>query len=329
MWLLRGGTSVLAHSRRASFSGSCIPRAVSGALRDLLNPLQEIKSFKMAAAGEQRWNSDSAALREEISKAKHIVFMTGAGASAESGVPTFRGAGGFWRKWQAQQLATPEAFQDNPSLVWEFYHYRREVMITKHPNKGHIAIADFEKRLSKQGRRVVVITQNIDELHRQAGSTNVIEMHGSLFKTRCLKCQHVEENRNSPIVPALANRGEPDVDADSSRIPKDQLPRCSQPGCDSMVRPHVVWFGESLDMDNLSAIEKELKTCDLFMVVGTSSVVYPAAMYAPMMAQKDVTVAEFNLEETPSTCISKYHFHGPSGSFLPEILARHPSEPAE
>eukprot|EP00057_Strongylocentrotus_purpuratus_P001198 XP_001196343.2 PREDICTED: NAD-dependent protein deacylase sirtuin-5, mitochondrial [Strongylocentrotus purpuratus] len=155
-----------------------IPRAISGAFRALLNPaVSQRNNFKMATESDQRWNSDVAALREEISKAKHIVFMTGAGASAESGVPTFRGAGGFWRKWQAQQLATPEAFESNPSLVWEFYHYRREVMITKHPNKGHIAIADFEKRLSNQERRVSVITQNIDELHRQAGSANVIEMH--------------------------------------------------------------------------------------------------------------------------------------------------------
>ncbi|XP_072177563.1 NAD-dependent protein deacylase sirtuin-5A, mitochondrial-like [Diadema setosum] len=287
-----------------------------------------ISRLAMAEIG-QRWNSDLAALREEFAGAKHIVFVTGAGASAESGVPTFRGAGGYWRKWQAQSLATPESFEENPSLVWEFYHYRREVMLTKQPNKGHIAIAECEQRLAKQGRRVVVITQNIDELHQRAGSKNVIEMHGTLFKTRCLKCHHIKEDRNSPIVPALAGRGEPDVNAESSRIPDDQLPRCSQPGCDSMVRPHVVWFGEALNGNDLDAIEKELDSCDLMIVVGTSAVVYPAAMYAPMMAFKGVTVAEFNLEETPNTGISKYHFHGPSGDFLPQCLARHPSEPAE
>ncbi|POI24945.1 hypothetical protein CIB84_011304, partial [Bambusicola thoracicus] len=115
--------------------------------------------------------------REVFAKAKHIAIITGAGVSAESGVPTFRGAGGFWRKWQAQELATPGAFARNPSRVWEFYHYRREVMLSKHPNAAHIAIAECEKRLRKQGRSVVVITQNIDELHRKAGTKHLLEIH--------------------------------------------------------------------------------------------------------------------------------------------------------
>ena len=126
-------------------------------------------------------SSDMNAFREVFAKAKNIVVLSGAGISAESGVPTFRGAGGFWRKYQAQQLATPESFEVNSSLVWEFYSYRREVMQSKHPNPAHKAIAQLEKRLKPQGRSVVVVTQNIDELHKRAGSENVIELHGNVI----------------------------------------------------------------------------------------------------------------------------------------------------
>ena len=138
----------------------------------------------MASTGP---SSDMNAFREVFAKAKNIVVLSGAGISAESGVPTFRGAGGFWRKYQAQQLATPESFEANPSLVWEFYSYRREVMQSKHPNLAHKAIAELEKRLKPQGRSVVVITQNIDELHKRAGSENVIELHGKVVKYPYMK----------------------------------------------------------------------------------------------------------------------------------------------
>ena len=124
-------------------------------------------------------SSDMNAFRELFAKAKRIVILTGAGISAESGVPTFRGAGGFWRVYQAQDLATPMSFQRNPSLVWEFYSYRREVMSSKQPNAGHLAIAECEKRLKGQGRSVTVITQNIDELHKRAGSERILELHGT------------------------------------------------------------------------------------------------------------------------------------------------------
>ncbi|XP_038596690.1 NAD-dependent protein deacylase sirtuin-5, mitochondrial-like [Tachyglossus aculeatus] len=154
-----------------------------------------------------RPSSSMADFREAFAKAKHVAIITGAGVSAVSGVPTFRGAGGFWRKWQAQDLATPLAFAKNASRVWEFYHYRREVMLSKHPNPAHLAIAECEAWLGKQGRRVVVITQNIDELHRRAGTENLLEIHGSLFKTRCTSCGNVAENYKSPICPALAGKG--------------------------------------------------------------------------------------------------------------------------
>ncbi|XP_041791450.1 NAD-dependent protein deacylase sirtuin-5, mitochondrial [Chelmon rostratus] len=273
-----------------------------------------------------RPSSDLAAFRKIFSNAKNIAIITGAGVSAESGVPTFRGAGGYWRKWEAQQLATPEAFSRNPSRVWEFYHYRREVMLTKNPNPAHLAIAECEERLSKQGREVTVITQNIDELHRRAGSKAILEIHGSLFKTRCMSCGHEAANYKSPICAALEGKGAPDPDTDEAQIPVQQLPRCEQTGCHGLLRPAVVWFGETLDSDILTRAEKVLDSCDLCLVVGTSSVVYPAAMFAPQVAARGVPVAEFNMENTPATMRFKFHFHGPCGTTLPPALAPHETE---
>uniref|UniRef100_A0A8C7BS18 NAD-dependent protein deacylase sirtuin-5, mitochondrial n=1 Tax=Neovison vison TaxID=452646 RepID=A0A8C7BS18_NEOVI len=257
-----------------------------------------------------RPSSNMADFRKLFAKAKHIVILSGAGVSAESGVPTFRGAGGYWRRWQAQDLATPQAFARNPSLVWEFYHYRREVMLSKEPNPGHLAIAECEARLHEQGRRVMVITQNIDELHRRAGTKNLLEIHGSLFKTRCTSCGIVAENYKSPICAALSGKG------------------CEEAGCGGLLRPHVVWFGENLDPAILEEVDRELTLCDLCLVVGTSSVVYPAAMFAPQVSARGVPVAEFNMETTPATNRFRFHFQGPCGTTLPEALAPHETENA-
>ncbi|XP_055451120.1 NAD-dependent protein deacylase sirtuin-5, mitochondrial isoform X3 [Psammomys obesus] len=244
-----------------------------------------------------RPSSNMADFRKCFANAKHIAIISGAGVSAESGVPTFRGAGGYWRKWQAQDLATPQAFARNPSQVWEFYHYRREVMQSKEPNPGHLAIAQCEARLRDQGRRVVVITQNIDELHRKAGTKNLLEIHvtserhprviwvtlatlsplqvmksgkvfglGTLFKTRCTSCGAVAENYKSPICPALAGKGAPEPETQDARIPVDKLPRCEEAGCGGLLRPHVVWFGENLDPAVLDKVDKELALCDLCLV---------------------------------------------------------------
>lgn len=273
-----------------------------------------------------RPSSSMADFRKCFAQAKHIVIISGAGVSAESGVPTFRGAGGYWRKWQAQDLATPEAFARNPSRVWEFYHYRREVMQSKEPNPGHLAIAECETRLHGQGRRVMVITQNIDELHRKAGTKNLLEIHGSLFKTRCTSCGAVAENHKSPICPALSGKGAPEPETQDARIPVEKLPRCEEAGCGGLLRPHVVWFGEHLDPVVLEEVDRELALCDLCLVVGTSSVVYPAAMFAPRVAARGVPVAEFNMETTPATTRFRFHFQGPCGTTLPEALARHETE---
>jgi len=263
-------------------------------------------------------SSDMAAFRANFKKAKHVVILTGAGVSAESGVPTFRGAGGYWRQYRAQNLATPDAFEQDPSLVWEFYHYRREVMGTKNPNPAHKAIAECESRLEKEGKRVVVITQNIDELHKRAGSKNILELHGSLFRVRCTKCGEETENRDSPICESLRGKGTPDPDASSERIANEDLPRCNK--CDGLLRPAVVWFGEGLDSNVLDQSHNELENCDLCLVVGTSSVVYPAAMFAPQVAGRGVPVAEFNLESTPETNNFGYHFEGPCGTTLPTAI---------
>ncbi|XP_011361186.1 NAD-dependent protein deacylase sirtuin-5, mitochondrial isoform X2 [Pteropus medius] len=176
-----------------------------------------------------RPNSDMADFRKCFAKAKNIVVISGAGISAESGLPTFRGAGGYWRKWQSQNLATPEAFAQNPSRVWEFYHYRRELMHSAEPNPGHLAIAECEARLHEQGRKVTVITQNIDELHRKAGTKNLLEIHGSIFKTRCTSCGVVAENHKSPICPALSGKGAPEPETQDARIPVEKLPRWELP----------------------------------------------------------------------------------------------------
>ena len=210
-----------------------------------------------------------------------VAVLTGAGVSAESGVPTFRGAGGLWREYAAQSLATPEAFEDDPSLVWEFYHYRREVMLEKQPNAAHLAIAEAEHKLKDQGKNLVVITQNIDELHKRAGSENIIELHGSLFRVSCTKCGQVTSNYDSPICEALRGKGKPDPNAASANISIKDLPKCQT--CGGLLRPAVVWFGENLDINVLNRAGDELDKCDICLVVGTSSVVYPAAMFAPQV----------------------------------------------
>ncbi|XP_026053016.1 NAD-dependent protein deacylase sirtuin-5, mitochondrial [Carassius auratus] len=273
-----------------------------------------------------RKNSDMAEFREIFSQARHIAVITGAGVSAESGVPTIRGAEGRWRSWKTQDLATPECFSRHPSRVWEFYQYRRELTLNAPPSAAHRAIAECEARLSRQGRSLVVITQNIDELHQRAGSRHVLEVHGNLFQTRCLSCGDVEINHKSPICPSLEGKGSPDPHAPDALIPVKDLPRCDEKGCDGLLRPHVIWFGETLDSQVLTKVEKELETCDLCLVVGTSSVVYPAAMFGPQVAARGVPVAEFNTKTTANTPRFKFHFPGRCAETLPVALARHQSE---
>ncbi|KAF7995600.1 hypothetical protein HCN44_006707 [Aphidius gifuensis] len=260
-------------------------------------------------------------LRDSLGSAKNILILTGSGISAESGIPTFRGAGGLWRTYLAQSLASSRAFKSDPSLVWEFYEYRRKNAKRAQPNKAHDAIASFENRMTKEGKKVTIVTQNVDGLHQQAGSKNVIELHGSLFKTKCTVCENIEVNNTVPICPALAGDCSPDPDADASDIPIDDLPKCQKASCKGLLRPHIVWFGECLEDELLNAAEDAVEKCDICLVIGTSLIVYPAAMFAPRVSERGVPVAEFNLEETDKTINFQYHFKGPCTTTVPEALA--------
>ncbi len=186
------------------------------------------------------------ALREiRRRKWERIVVFTGAGVSADSGVPTFRGAGGLWRDFRAEDLATPDAFARDPALVWEWYEWRRELVRNAQPNAAHRAIASLD--------RALVVTQNVDALHARAGSRNIIELHGSLFRVRCRR-EHTTRDADEPF----------------ATIP----PRCE---CGALLRPDVVWFGEMLPEGALETAAHAIRSADLLLVIGTSGVVYPAA----------------------------------------------------
>jgi NAD-dependent deacetylase len=176
---------------------------------------------------------------------RNVVVFTGAGVSAESGIPTFRGEGGLWRKFRAEELATPEAFARDPALVWEWYEWRRGLVLAAAPNAAHLAIAALPD--------AVVVTQNVDALHARAGSADVVELHGSLFRVRCVREQHV---RAAPEPFGL--------------LP----PRCQ---CGALLRPDVVWFGEMLPEDALARASAAMHGADLVLIIGTSGIVYPAA----------------------------------------------------
>lgn len=236
-------------------------------------------------------------LIESLKKAKHVVAMTGAGISAESGVPTFRDAQtGLWAKYEPTELATPMAFERDPKLVWDWYSWRRDLVKDVLPNPGHIAIVELSKRFPK----FTLITQNIDGLHQLAGSSNAIELHGSILRTKCFENSHPLD-------------GWPD-DA------HEQPPKCEQ--CGSLMRPAVVWFHESLPSDAIESAAAATNECDVFFSIGTSSVVHPAASLAFNAAENGATVVEVNPNETPLTPKVTYSLCGPSGEILPELVKR-------
>ncbi len=182
-------------------------------------------------------------VRARLATARAVTVLTGAGISADSGVPTFRGADGLWRNFRAEDLATPEAFARDPRLVWEWYNWRRELIATKKPNPAHYAVADLERRLE----RCWLITQNVDGLHRTAGSQKLSEIHGNIWKVRCTRCSRVDENREVPIA---------------------ILPSCA--ACGGLLRPHIVWFGESLASEDLDRSYEALGRCEVLLIIGTS-----------------------------------------------------------
>ena len=230
-----------------------------------------------------------------IRQARRLTVLTGAGVSAASGVPTFRGAQGLWRQYSPQDLATPGAFARDPALVWEWYGWRREVIASCRPNAAHEVIAGWSQR---DGSRV--ITQNVDDLHLDAGTCDLVRLHGSIWELSCAA--------------ACAPGRAPWRDA---RVPLPEMPpRC--PHCGALARPAVVWFGESLDPDTL-ARASEACACDVFLAVGTSSVVYPAAGLVHEARRYGAFTAEVNLEATDASGHVDIAIHGGAETVLPEL----------
>ncbi|MEW6746990.1 MAG: NAD-dependent deacylase [Planctomycetota bacterium] len=226
--------------------------------------------------------------------ARSIAVLTGAGISAESGVPTFRGAEGLWKHFRPEELATPYAFARDPALVWEWYGWRRLRIKDARPNPGHYALVTLEQRCEP----FLLITQNVDDLHKVAGSRRMVRLHGSLWESRCLGCGEVFEDRAAAV---------------------EGVPRCAK--CQGMLRPNVVWFGENLDEEILDQASNAAATCGAFLVVGTSGVVQPAASLALIASRHGARVIEVNPDETPLSHACDVALRGSSGSLLPRIVS--------
>lgn len=232
-------------------------------------------------------------LAEAVRGASSIAVLTGAGISAESGVPTFRDAQtGLWQSYRPEDLATPEAFDRDPELVWRWYAWRRELISGVEPNEGHRALAELERLVP----RFTLATQNVDGLHRRAGSRNVLELHGDISRTIC--------SRERVAVDPQGLVGEPPV--------------C--PGCGAYLRPDVVWFGEALPVEAFETAQEEARESYLFLSVGTSSLVQPAASLPQAALSVGATVVEVNPEPTPLTSQADYALRGPAGDVLPALL---------
>jgi NAD-dependent deacetylase len=231
----------------------------------------------------------------------HVAVLTGAGVSAESGVPTFRGKDGLWKNHRAEDLATPEAFARDPALVWEWYDWRRQVCAAAEPNAAHAAIAELDGRLS----RFLLVTQNVDGLHARAGAKRIVELHGNIFRARCMQCGAVRSDL---------------------RVPLDGIP----PGCvcGGILRPDVVWFGERLPEAALREAFEVSRSCEVMLVVGTSAVVQPAASMPLLAKQAGRAVIEINPAETPITPFVDMHLEGKAAEILPEVVT-HLLSPAD
>jgi len=229
-----------------------------------------------------------------LRQARHVCVLTGAGISAESGIPTFRDAlTGLWARFDPAQLATPEAFARDPRLVWDWYEWRRELIRKAEPNAGHAALATLASRLPQ----LTLVTQNVDGLHQRAGSTGVIEYHGNILRDRCMVEQTVAERA-------------------VGRSPG--LPRCAN--CGALLRPDVVWFGEMIPRAALIEADTAAADCDVFVSVGTSSLVYPAAGLAETALQRGAAVIEVNPAATDLTSRATVVLRLPAGEALPAIL---------
>lgn len=232
---------------------------------------------------------------QRIRNARNIMFLTGAGISSESGIPTFRGEGGYWKTYKAEELATPEAFAKHPEVVWEWYDWRRGICNDAKPNEGHLTIAKWQTAFPS----VNLITQNVDGLHPKAGSKNLLEIHGNIFRARCTQCHakfHLEED---------------DLD-------KPGLKFCM--ACESLLRPDIVWFGEGYDNRLLTKAWEQSKVAHVVFVIGTSANVSVPANLALTAIRNGALGIEINPETTSLTPSIQLHFGGKSGEILPEIF---------
>jgi NAD-dependent deacetylase len=233
------------------------------------------------------------ALISALLNSSHIVVLTGSGISAESGVPTFREAQtGLWERFDPQELATPQAFERDPGLVWDWYAWRRKLVTQAAPNPGHLALAEMQD----PERNFTLVTQNVDGLHQRAGSRGVIELHGNILRTTCsaegVEVDKYEESASPPVCPS----------------------------CGAPLRPDVVWFGEMLPPEALDAASEATRGADIFLCVGTSSLVYPAAALPYEALESGATLVEINPEETPLTPHVNYALRGTAGDVLPRLI---------
>jgi NAD-dependent deacetylase len=230
---------------------------------------------------------------ERLRQASSVLVLTGAGVSAESGVPTFRGPEGLWREFRPEDLATPEAFRQNPELVWEWYAWRRERIAPTRPNAAHRALAALESIATE----FLLATQNVDGLHSLAGSRRVVELHGSLWRLRCTSCDAVAEDR---------------------RVPLPELPpRCR---CSALQRPDVVWFGEALPEHALSQALEAARRAQVVLVIGTSSLVHPAALIPRVAQGAGAFLIEVNPEPTPLTHAADAALRGRAAEIVPVLV---------
>ena len=235
-----------------------------------------------------------AGLVSRLATARHVVALTGAGVSAESGVPTFRDAQtGLWERFRPEELATPESFEADPVTVWSWYEWRRDLVSAAAPNPGHYALAAFETLLPE----FTLITQNVDGLHVRAGSRRLIEFHGNLFANRCLA---------GCVEPATVPRPCPDP------------PRCQR--CGAWLRPGVVWFGEAIPIEALQAARGAVERCEVFLSIGTSALVQPAASLALRAHEAGAVVVELNIAPSGLDGVADYRLAAPSGELLPRLL---------
>jgi NAD-dependent deacetylase len=229
-----------------------------------------------------------------LAAADWVVAFTGAGVSAESGVPTFRGTEGIWQKFKPEELASMDAFRRNPALVWEWYAHRKKIIAAIRPNPGHYALARMEQIFPQ----FCIITQNIDNLHRRAGSKTVYELHGNIERNYCISCGASYWNEE-----VLLHAG---------------VPRCT--ACGGWIRPDVVWFGELLPEEQWDASTRAAESADVFLSIGTSGVVYPAASLPILAKRRGAFLVEINPEPTPLTDVADEFLQGPSGMILPDLL---------